>query len=70
MGKGDQSIEDLHERNKRSVIHLIELSPLTAYRIGWVDDIPELEQFPNFRNPGDIPGLWLPHWEDPRPDED
>ena len=26
-----------------------EISPLTAYRIGWVDDIPELEMFPEFK---------------------
>ena len=25
------------------------ISPLTAYRIGWLDDIPELRQFPEFK---------------------
>ena len=27
-----------------------EISPLTALRLGWVSDIPELEQFPNIRS--------------------
>ena len=38
------------------------VSPLTAYKLGWLDDIPELKQFPNFRNPGDVPGLYAPYW--------
>ena len=25
-----------------------QVSPLTAYRIGWLDELPELSQFPNF----------------------
>ena len=42
-----------------------KISPLTAYRLGWLDDIPELVQFPNFRNPGDVPGLSAPYWYEP-----
>jgi len=34
-----------------------QLSPFTAYRLGWLDSIPELKQFPNFRLPGDVPGI-------------
>jgi len=34
-----------------------QLSPLTAYRLGWLDNIPELSQFPDFRLPGDVPGI-------------
>jgi len=34
-----------------------QLSPFTAYRLGWLDSIPELSQFPNFRLPGDVPGI-------------
>jgi len=40
---------------------LLEISPLTAYRIGWIDDIPELRMFPNFRNPADIAGIVAPY---------
>jgi len=42
-----------------------KISPLTAYRLGWLDDIPELKQFPNFRNPGNVPGLKAPYWYEP-----
>ena len=42
-----------------------QISSLTAYRLGWLDDIPELELFPNFRNPGGVPGLWAPYWYEP-----
>ena len=38
-----------------------QLSPLTAYRLGWLDSIPELSQFPNFRLPGDVPGIMAHH---------
>ncbi|MCL2671887.1 MAG: hypothetical protein FWF10_07620 [Clostridiales bacterium] len=34
------------------------ISPLNAYRLGWLDDIPELKQFPHFRLPGSVPGIW------------
>jgi len=34
------------------------ISPLNAYRLGWLDDIPELKQFPRFRLPGNVPGIW------------
>jgi len=34
-----------------------QLSPFTAYRLGWLDSFPELSQFPNFRLPGNIPGI-------------
>ncbi|MCL2158394.1 MAG: hypothetical protein FWH48_03195 [Oscillospiraceae bacterium] len=39
------------DENNQPVIDRIEkeISPLTAYRIGWLDYIPELEMFPEFR---------------------
>jgi len=42
------------------------ISPLTAYRLGWLDDIPELKQFPNFKRPGNVPGIWAPYWYEPK----
>ena len=42
---------------RRTHMHDPQLSPFTAYRLGWLDDIPELEQFPEFRLPGDMPGI-------------
>ncbi|MCL2672167.1 MAG: hypothetical protein FWF10_09070 [Clostridiales bacterium] len=42
-------------------IDALEISPITAYRLGWLDTIPELKQFPNFRLPGDMPGIWAPY---------
>jgi len=42
---------------RRSNVSNPQLSPFTAYRLGWLDDLPELTQFPNFKLPGDIPGI-------------
>jgi len=41
----------------RSNVTEPQLSPFTAYRLGWLDSIPELSQFPDFRLPGDVPGI-------------
>ena len=42
-----------------------QVSPFTAYRLGWLDSIPELKQFPNFRLPGDVPGIMARYSFDP-----
>jgi len=34
------------------------ISPLNAYRLGWLATIPELKQFPRFKLPGNVPGIW------------
>jgi len=45
----------------RTAVTETQISPFTAYRLGWLDSIPELRQFPNFRLPGNVPGIVAHH---------
>jgi len=46
---------------RRTHMHTPQLSPFTAYRLGWLDDLPELVQFPKFKLPGNMPGIVAEH---------
>ena len=39
-----------------------ELTRLTALGLGWIDDVPELERFPELKS--NIPGAFTPHYEE------
>jgi len=39
-----------------------ELTRLTALGLGWIDDVPELEWFPELKS--NIPGAFTPHYEE------
>jgi len=38
-----------------------ELTRLTALGLGWIDDVPELERFPELKS--NIPGAYTPHYD-------